>query len=63
MTIPELIGKARNNGLLTKQQADSLQRHHKLHSESHMLLMLQLMIEKSLTFEEAHQKTMQRIGK
>ena len=59
----DLIKKAVINKLLTKAQANALLRHKKHHSEGHMLFMMKLMIEKHLTFGEAHQRAQKAVGR
>ncbi len=59
----ELIGRAVVNGKLTKTQASSLLRHRKHHSEGHMLFMIRLMIEKHMTFADAHSAAMKQVGR
>ena len=58
----ELIVKALKNKQITKPQANALLRHAKHHSEGHLLWMLKAMIEKSLTFAEAHARAMKAVG-
>ena len=57
------IGQALTNKLLTKPQAQALLRHAKHHSEGHMLFMIKNMIEKHLTFQEAHHRAMIAVGR
>ena len=59
----ERIGQALTNKLLTKPQAQALLRHAKHHTEGHMLFMIKLMIEKHLTFKEAHDRAMRAVGR
>jgi len=59
----ELITKALKNKLITRAQANALLRHAGHHSEGHMLFMLKGMIEKHLTFSEAHTRAMKAVGK
>ena len=59
----ELIGKAVTNGKLTKAQATALLRHRKHHTEGHMLLMMRMMIEKHMSFKDAHEHAMKQVGK
>ena len=59
----ELIGKAVKNKKLTKAQGATLIRHRKHHSEGHTLLMVRLMIEKHMTFKDAHEYAMKQVGK
>ena len=63
MTVAELIKKAVTNKQITRAQANALLRHKSHHSEGHMLFMLKHMIEKHLTFGEAHQRAMKAVGK
>ena len=63
MTVAELIKKAVVNKQLTRAQANALLRHKGHHSEGHMLFMMKLMIEKHLTFGEAHQRAMTAVGR
>ena len=62
-SLREIIGQAVVNGKLTKTQASSLLRHRRHHTEGHMLFMMQLMIEKHLTFAMAHAEAMRAVGK
>ena len=59
----ELITKALKNKVITRPQANALLRHAKHHSEGHMLMMIKLMAEKHLTFEEAHARAQKAVGK
>ena len=59
----DLIVKTQKNGKITKPQANALLRHAKHHSEGHLLWMLRAMVEKSLTFQEAHARAMKAVGK
>ena len=59
----ELIGKALVNKQLTKPQAQALLRHAKHHTEGHLLFMIKLMIEKHLTFQEAHHRALIAVGR
>ena len=59
----ELIVKAQKNQQITKPQANALLRHCKHHSEGHILFMLKHMIEKHLTFAEAHARAMKAVGR
>ena len=61
--IAELIKKALVNKQLTRPQANALLRHKKHHTEGHLLFMMKLMIEKHLTFGEAHQRALKAVGK
>ena len=55
--IQELIDKgARHN-------FNHLMRHRKHHSEGHMLLMMRMMIEKNMSFKDAHEYAMKQVGK
>ena len=71
MTVAELIKKAVVNKQLTRAQANALLRHKgqrgarggPRHSEGHMLFMLKEMIEKHLTFGEAHKRAQKAVGK
>ena len=62
-SVPELIKKAVTNKQITRAQANALLRHKSHHSEGHMLFMLKHMVEKHLTFGEAHQRAMKAVGK
>ena len=59
----ERIGRALVNKLLTKPQAQALLRHAKHHTEGHMLFMIKNMIDKHLTFQEAHHRAMIAVGR
>ena len=59
----ELIGKAIRNKQLTASQGASLLRHRKHHSEGHLLYMVRLMVEKHLSFKDAHERAMKHVGK
>ena len=61
--VAELIKKALVNKQLTRPQANALLRHKKHHTEGHLLFMLKHMIDKHLTFGEAHQRAMTAVGK
>ena len=61
--VAELIKKAVVNKQITKPQGNAMLRHKKHHSEGHLLFMLKLMIEKHLTFKEAHQRAMTAVGR
>ena len=63
MNLRELIGKAVVNVKLTTTQASSLLRRRKHHTEGHMLLVIRLMIEKHMTFADAHKEAMRQVGK
>ena len=63
MLIAELIKKAVVNKQITKPQENAMLRHKKHHSEGHLLFMLKLMIEKHLTFKEAHQRAQAAVGR
>ena len=58
-----LIGKAVVNKKLTKAQGASLMRHRRGHTEGHMLYMIKNMIEKHLTFQEAHHRALIAVGR
>ena len=60
--IADLIKKAVVNKQLTRPQANVLLRHKKHHTEGHLLFMMKLMIEKHLTFGEAHTRAMKAVG-
>ena len=62
-SITELIKKAVVNKQITKPQGNAMLRHKKHHSEGHLLFMLKLMIEKHLTFKEAHQRAQAAVGR
>ena len=62
-SMQELIGKAVTNGKLTKSQGTTLLRHRKHHTEGHMMQMLTLMIEKHLSFKDAHERAMKHVGR
>ena len=62
-TLVELIGQAVTRKQLTKAQASSLLRHRQHHTQGHLLFMMKLMIEKHLTFAEAHARAMKAVGK
>ena len=59
----ELIGKAVANGKLTKAQGTTLLRHRTHHTEGHMLLMMRMMIEKHMSFKDAHAYALKQVGK
>ncbi len=59
----ERIGQALTNKLLTKPQAQALLRHARHHTEGHMLFMIKNMIDKHLTFQEAHHRAMIAVGR
>ena len=59
----ELITKALKNKVITRPQANALLRHAKHHSEGHMLMMIKLMADKHLTFEEAHARALRAVGR
>ena len=59
----ELIGKAVINRKLTKAQGASLLRHRRNHTEGHMLYMFRMMIEKHMSFKDAHARAMQAVGR
>ena len=58
-----LIGQAVLRKQLTKAQGSSLLRHRTHHSEGHMRFMMKLMIEKHMTFADAHKAAMRQVGK
>ena len=62
-TLVELIGQAVTRKQLTKAQGSSLLRHRTHHSEGHLLFMLRLMMEKHMTFAEAHKVAMRQVGR
>ncbi len=62
-TWQELIGKALTNGQLTKTQASSLLRHRKHHSSGRMLYMIRAMIERHLSFKDAHAQALLQVGR
>jgi len=59
----QLIGRAVTHKQLTKAQGSSLLRHRKHHTEGHMMFMMRLMIEKHMSFAEAHQAAMKQVGR
>ncbi len=61
--IRDLVGKAVVNKKLTRAQGASLLRHSRHHTEGHMLFMLTLMIEKHMTFKDAHERAMKLVGR
>ena len=63
MLIRELIQKAFKNKQLTRPQAQALTRHAGKSTEGHLLFMMKLMIEKHLTFQEAHQRALIAVGR
>ena len=63
-SLVEMIGQAVTRKQLTKAQGSSLLRHrHQGHTEGHMLFMIKLMIEKHMTFSDAHKAAMKQVGK
>ena len=62
-SVADLFAKAVINKQITRAQANALFRHKSHHSEGHMLFMLKSMIEKHLTFGEAHQRALKAVGK
>ena len=62
-SVADLIRIAVTNKQLTRAQANALLRHKSHHSEGHMLFMLKSMIDKHLTFGEAHERAMKAVGK
>ena len=63
MLIRELAGKALTNNQLARPQAQALLRHAKHHTEGHLLFKMKMMIEKHLTFKEAHERAMKAMGR
>ena len=59
----QLVGKAVVNGKLTKTQGASLVRHRRHHSSGHMLLMIRLMIERHMSFTDAHATALRQVGR
>ena len=57
-----LIGKSVVRRQLTAGQGAALMRHVRRHSEGHMMHMLRLMIDKHLTFDEAHMRALRAVG-
>ena len=62
-SMSDLIGQAITRKQLTKAQGSSLLRHRQHHTSGHMILMLSLMIEKHMTFADAHKAAMRQVGK
>ena len=62
-SVAELVGNAVRLRQITKAQANALLRHAKHHSEGHLLMMLKLMADKHLTFQEAHTRAQKAVGK
>ena len=62
-SMSELIGQAVTRRQLTKAQGSSLLRHRTHHSQGHMLMMMKLMIEKHMTFADAHKAAMRQVGR
>ncbi len=62
-TVPQLIGDARRNRRLTTQQAASLLRHRRGHTEGHVLFMIRLMLERGMSFKDAHERAMKAVGR
>ena len=58
-----LIGQAVVRKQLTKAQGSSLLRHRTHHTEGHLLMMMKLMIEKHMTFAEAHKVATTQVGR
>ena len=58
-----LIGQAVARKQLTKAQGSSLLRHRTHHSEGHLLFMFRLMVEKHMTFADAHKVAMKQVGR
>ena len=63
MPLRELSQKDLGNKQLTGPQAQGLLRHAKHHTEGHLLFMMKLMIEKHLTFGEAHARATKAVGR
>ena len=60
-SLVEMIGQAVTRKQLTKAQGSSLLRHRQHHTEGHMLFMIKLMIEKHMTFSDAHKAAMKTL--
>ena len=60
---PDLVRKAKQNKQITQAQANAFMRHKKHHTEGHLLMMMKLMIEKHMTFAEAHKVAMRQVGR
>ncbi len=58
-----LIGNAVRLKKITRAQANSLLRHRRHHTEGHMLVMIRLMVEQGMTFKDAHERAMAKVGK
>ena len=63
MTMRALVTKALKNKLITRPQANAMLRHARHHTEGHLLFMLRLMIEKHMTYSDAHKAAMRQVGK
>ena len=59
----DLIGQAVTRKQLTKAQGSSLLRHRTHHTQGHLLFMMKLMIEKHLSFADAHKAAMRQVGR
>ena len=62
-SMSDLIGQAVTRKQLTKAQGSSLLRHRTHHSQGHLLFMMRLMIEKHMTFADAHKEATRQVGK
>ena len=62
-SLVEMIGQAVTRKQLTKAQGSSLLRHRQHHTEGHMLFMMKLMIEKHLSFKDAHERAKAVVGR
>ena len=62
-SMSELIGQAVTRKQLTKAQGSSLLRHRTHHSQGHLLFMFRLMVDKHMTFADAHKEAMRQVGK
>jgi len=62
MQTRELVLLALKNKQITRPQANALLRH-RHNSEGHRLHMLKGMVEKHLSFEEAHARALKAVGK
>ena len=63
MVVAELVKKALINKQISRPQANALLRHKKHHTEGHLLFMMKLMIEKHMTFGEAHTRATAAVGR
>ena len=61
--IRDLVGKAVVNKKLTRAQGASLLRHRRHHTEGHLLYMFRMMIERHMSFKDAHERAMVQVGK